>query len=56
MAFTKEDKEVLKALVQKELSTLIGEELDAEGDSTPAFLKGEKEYERFLKALSKKIK
>ena len=51
------EKEYLKKLVEKALKNLREEEKDvAFTDVTPAFLKGEAEYEEFLNKIIEKLK
>ena len=54
--FTELEREYLRKLVQKDLERFKSEEEDILSDMSPAFLKGEKEYEEFLKKLIEKLK
>lgn len=54
--FTDIEKEYLKKLVEKDLEKFRSEEKDIISDMSPAFLKGEKEYEAFLKRLLEKLR
>ena len=53
--FTKEEKEYLKKAVKKELEDFRKEESTVLTDMSPAFVKGEAEYEEFLKGILKKL-
>ncbi len=53
---TQLEKEYLKKLVEKDLEKFKSEEKEILDDMTPAFIKGEKEYEDFLKSLLEKLK
>lgn len=55
MTLTDMEKEYLKKLVKKDLERFTEEEKTILDDMTPAFIKGEKEYEEFLKGLIKKL-
>ncbi|MBD3309647.1 hypothetical protein GF351_00325 [Candidatus Woesearchaeota archaeon] len=55
MTFTKQEKEVLKNLVKRELKDFREEEKDIIGYTSPGFFKTEKEYEALLKGLQKKL-
>lgn len=50
------EKQYLKKLVEKDLEKFKAEESTIITDISPGFLKGEKEYEEFLKGLIEKLK
>jgi len=54
--FTDDEKEYLKKLVQNHLEKFQDEEKDIISDMRPGFLKGEKEYEMFIKKILEKLK
>ena len=54
--FTDIEKEYLKKLVEKDLKHFREQEKNIISDMRPGFLKGEKEYEIFLKEVLEKLK
>jgi hypothetical protein len=55
--FSDTEKEYLRKLIGKELENFKADEKETSmTDVTPAFLKGEKEYEEFLQGLLEKLK
>lgn len=53
--FTEDEKEYLRKLVKKHLETFMDEEKDIISGMKPGFLKGEKEYELFIKKVLEKL-
>ena len=53
--FSEKEKEYLAILVKKDLEDFQGDEKDIISNMTPLFMKGEVEYEEFLKELIKKL-
>lgn len=49
------EKQYLKKLVEKDLERFTEEEKGIISDMSPGFLKGEKDYEAFLKELIRKL-
>lgn len=54
--FTDMEKEYLKKLVEKDLKHFKEEKKEIISDTRPGFLKGEKEYEMFIKKVLEKLK
>ena len=53
--FSEKEKEYLKILVKKDFENFKGDEKDIISNMTPLFMKGEIEYEEFLKDIIKKL-
>ncbi len=53
--FTKDEKEYLRKVVSKELEELKKEESTVLTDMSPSFIKGEAEYEKFIKGIIEKL-
>ncbi len=53
---TKDEKKYLKALVEKQLEDFKKREKIADFDTTPVWVKGTDDYEKFLKEIMEKLK
>jgi hypothetical protein len=54
--FTDMEKEYIRKLVEKELKKFKAEEKTILTEMSPGFMKGEAEYEEFLKGIIEKVK